>query len=82
MEELGETEIREAHLFKAEYLCRIGDKEAAETAFRVTTEKTVSLGQRLDIVLNLIRLGMFYSDKVRSSFRLRRLLLSTVPPRT
>jgi 26S proteasome regulatory subunit N7 len=63
IEELGETEIREAHLFKAEYLCRIGDKEAAETAFRVTTEKTVSLGQRLDIVLNLIRLGMFYSDK-------------------
>ena len=41
IEELGETEIREAHLFKAEYLCRIGDKEAAETAFRVTTEKTV-----------------------------------------
>lgn len=63
VEYFGETEIRETHLAKAEYLCQIGDKKAAKEAFDVTTEKTVSLGQRLDIVLNLIRLGMFYSDK-------------------
>lgn len=61
-EELGETEIREAHLAKSEHLCIIGDKDAAVAAFRVTSEKTVSLGHRLDIVFNLIRLGMFYSD--------------------
>lgn len=61
-ENMGETEVRETHLAKAEYLCIIGDKEAAVTAFRETTEKTVSLGQRLDVVFNLIRLGMFYSD--------------------
>jgi len=61
-EELGETEIREAHLAKSEYLCIIGDKDAAVAAFRVTTEKTVSLGHRLDIVFNLIRFGMFYGD--------------------
>ena len=62
VENLGETEIREAYLAKAEHLCIIGDKEAAVTAYRETTEKTVSLGHRLDIVFTLIRLGMFYSD--------------------
>ncbi|EDV94648.1 26S proteasome non-ATPase regulatory subunit 6 [Drosophila grimshawi] len=59
---LGEMEVREANLKKSEYLCRIGDKTAAETAFRKTYEKTVSLGHRLDIVFHLIRLGLFYLD--------------------
>ncbi|XP_030371235.1 26S proteasome non-ATPase regulatory subunit 6 [Scaptodrosophila lebanonensis] len=59
---LGEMEVREANLKKSEYLCRIGDKVAAETAFRKTYEKTVSLGHRLDIVFHLIRLGLFYLD--------------------
>jgi len=58
----GENEIREALLAKAEYLCRTGDKEATLAAFKATTEKTVSLGQRLDIVFYLIRLGFFYGD--------------------
>jgi 26S proteasome regulatory subunit N7 len=43
-------------------LCRIGDKEAALTAFRVAGEKTVSLSQRLDISFTLIRLGFFFDD--------------------
>lgn len=59
---LGEMEVREANLKKSEYLCRIGDKTAAETAFRKTYEKTVSLGHRLDIIFHLIRLGLFYLD--------------------
>ncbi|EDV43357.1 uncharacterized protein Dana_GF16564 [Drosophila ananassae] len=59
---LGEMEVREANLKKSEYLCRIGDKVAAESAFRKTYEKTVSLGHRLDIVFHLIRLGLFYLD--------------------
>jgi len=59
---LGEMEVREANLKKSEYLCRIGDKAGAETAFRKTYEKTVSLGHRLDIVFHLIRLGLFYLD--------------------
>ncbi|XP_068156869.1 26S proteasome non-ATPase regulatory subunit 6 [Drosophila tropicalis] len=59
---LGEMEVREANLKKSEYLCRIGDKSAAETAFRKTYEKTVSLGHRLDIVFHLIRMGLFYLD--------------------
>jgi len=59
---LTEMEVREKNLSKAEYLCRIGDKEQAMAAFRKTYEKTVSLGQRLDIVFHEIRIGLFYMD--------------------
>lgn len=59
---LTEMEVREKNLQKAEYLCRIGDKEQAMAAFRKTYEKTVSLGQRLDIVFHEIRIGLFYMD--------------------
>ncbi len=61
-ENQGEIEVREALLAKATYLCRIGDKDAALTAFRVAGEKTVSLSQRLDISFTLIRLGFFFDD--------------------
>jgi len=59
---MGETEIRDAMLDKAEYLSKIGDKAGAMTQFRKTYEKTVALGYRLDIVFHLIRLGLFYMD--------------------
>lgn len=59
---MGESEIREAHLSKAEHFTRIGDKESAVTAIATTSEKTVSLGQRLDLVFHNIRLGLFYLD--------------------
>ena len=59
---LGETEVRESMLNKAEYLCRIGDKEGSLTQFRKTGEKTVTLGYRLDMVFHLIRIGLFYMD--------------------
>ncbi|GAB0087363.1 26S proteasome non-ATPase regulatory subunit 6 [Sergentomyia squamirostris] len=59
---LSEMEVREANLKKSEFLCRIGDKEGAVSAFRKTYDKTVSLGHRLDIVFHNIRLGLFYLD--------------------
>lgn len=59
---LTEMEVRENNLKKAEYLCRIGSKDEAIVAFRKTYDKTVSLGQRLDIVFNQIRIGLFYMD--------------------
>ncbi|KAM9272071.1 LOW QUALITY PROTEIN: 26S proteasome non-ATPase regulatory subunit 6 [Cariama cristata] len=58
---LGESEIRDAMMAKAEYLCRIGDKVGALTAFRKTYDKTVALGHRLD-VFYLLRIGLFYMD--------------------
>jgi len=61
-ENLGENEIREAYLSRAEYLCQIGNKDKSILAFRQTSEKTVALGQRLDIVFSLIRIGFFWSD--------------------
>ena len=59
-ENLGESEIREANLAKAEHLCMIGDKDGAVAAFKETYEKTVSLGHRLDIVFTQIRLGTWH----------------------
>ncbi|CAF0807031.1 unnamed protein product [Brachionus calyciflorus] len=59
---LGDTEIRESNLAKAEYLSLIGDKEASLTQFRKTYEKTTSLGNRLDLIFHQIRIGFFYMD--------------------
>ncbi|KAI6215812.1 hypothetical protein M3Y94_00428800 [Aphelenchoides besseyi] len=59
---LGESEVRQAWLRKSEYLCQIGDKTAALTAFRTTYEKTVGIGYRIDLVFSLIRFGLFFLD--------------------
>lgn len=59
---LGEMEIREANLAKAEYLSSIGHKDLALTALRHTYEKTASLGQRLDLLFHMIRIGFFFMD--------------------
>lgn len=59
---LSETEVREAHLVKAEYLSRIGDKSAALAQINKTYDKTVALGHRLDLLFHIIRLGLFYMD--------------------
>ncbi|CAH1984360.1 unnamed protein product [Acanthoscelides obtectus] len=59
---LGEMEVREAYLRKAEYYSRIGDKENTVSTFRQTYDKTVSLGHRLDIIFHLIRTGLFFLD--------------------
>ena len=32
-------------------------------AYRITAEKTVPVGQRLDVVFSLIRVGMFFDDR-------------------
>ena len=61
-ENLGEMEIREANLAKAEYLSSIGHKEEALVALRKTYEKTASLGQRLDLLFHMIRVGFFFMD--------------------
>ena len=61
-ENLGESETREALLKKAEFLAQIGDKEAAIEAVRKTNEKTVGLGNRMDLVFLNIRIGLFFMD--------------------
>jgi len=61
-ENLGESEIRDSLLARADFYSRIGDKEKAVNAYRQTYEKTVALGQRLDVVLTLVRVGLFWKD--------------------
>jgi len=61
-ENLGESEIRDALLARADFYCRIGDKEKAVTAYRQTYDKTVALGQKLDVILTLVRVGLFWKD--------------------
>lgn len=58
---LGETEIREAYLKKAEYYCRIGDKFFTVDTYRITYIKSSSTGQKLDVIFHLIRAAYFFS---------------------
>lgn len=59
---MGESEIREAYLNKAEHFLRIADKPAAQAAITATYDKTVSLGHRLDLLFQNIRLGLFWLE--------------------
>ncbi|XP_013390839.1 26S proteasome non-ATPase regulatory subunit 6 [Lingula anatina] len=59
---LGETDVRDAMLAKSLYLSKIGDKEAALSEFRKTNEKAITVGNRLDIVFHILRIGLFYLD--------------------
>ncbi|KAJ3115459.1 26S proteasome non-ATPase regulatory subunit 6 [Phlyctochytrium bullatum] len=70
---LGETDISDALIAKADYLAKIGEKvrddlmetdlqERALTAYRTALEKTGPLGARIDMVFAIIRIGFFFSD--------------------
>lgn len=61
-ENLGESEVRDALCAKADYYARIGDKENAEKQYRLTLEKTVGAGQKLDVIFIVIRMGLFWMD--------------------
>jgi len=59
---LGEMEVRDLMLKKAEYYSSIGAKELALSQLRKTGEKTLTLGYRLDMTFHEIRIGLFYMD--------------------
>ncbi|KHJ33463.1 putative proteasome regulatory particle subunit [Erysiphe necator] len=63
-EKAGDTEVQAAKGQRAEYLAMIGDKERAITAYEELFEKTGILGTKIDIVLAIIRMGIFYGDKL------------------
>ncbi|KAI1002679.1 hypothetical protein K3495_g5525 [Podosphaera aphanis] len=63
-EKAGDTEIQAARGKRALYLAQIGDKERAIAAYEDVFEKTGVLGTKIDIVLAIIRMGLFYGDKV------------------
>lgn len=62
-ENLGDIEIRDALLAKADFFNRIGDKELALKGYEEALEKTVGVGAKLDNVLTVIRIAFFYDDK-------------------
>lgn len=55
VENLGETEVRDAMAAKADYLGRIGDRAAAAAAYTATEEKTASGGTKADMVFSQTR---------------------------
>lgn len=69
---MGESEMREALRRKADYYTQIGDKERALSAVDETLAKTVGIGNRMDLVFNKIRLGLFHSDTELSRSQIER----------
>ncbi|KAI8006227.1 26S proteasome non-ATPase regulatory subunit 6 [Camellia lanceoleosa] len=59
-ENLGESEIREAHLAKSLFFIRIGDKALEQ--LKLTESKTVAVGQKMDLVFHTLQIGFFYMD--------------------
>ncbi|CAA7401753.1 unnamed protein product [Spirodela intermedia] len=61
-ENLGESEVREAHLAKSLFFIKIGDKDKALEQLKVTESKTVAVGQKMDLVFYSLQHGFFYMD--------------------
>ncbi|KAK3067422.1 proteasome regulatory particle subunit [Teratosphaeriaceae sp. CCFEE 6253] len=63
-ERAGETEVTAAQSKRAELYARIGDKDAALAEFEKLLEKTGILATKIDIVLAIIRIALFFDDKL------------------
>ncbi|KAF2635617.1 26S proteasome regulatory subunit RPN7 [Massarina eburnea CBS 473.64] len=63
-EKAGETEVHAARGKRAELHNRIGDKEKAIASYEAIFEKTGILGTKIDLVLAIIRIALFFGDKV------------------
>jgi 26S proteasome regulatory subunit N7 len=64
LEQAGDTEVQAARGKRAEFWARVGDKDQAITAYEEVFEKTGVLGTKIDIVLAIIRMALFYGDKL------------------
>lgn len=79
-EKAGETEVQAARSKRADFWARVGDKvclsqhlrsacsnriqDKAITSYEQVFEKTGPLGTKIDIVLAIIRVGLFFNDKI------------------
>ncbi|KAI8681364.1 PCI domain-containing protein [Fusarium keratoplasticum] len=65
VEQAGDTEIMAAKGKRAEFWARVGDKARLWNSKQCSTvfEKTGILGTKIDLVLAIIRMGLFYGDK-------------------
>ncbi|KAK2740170.1 hypothetical protein FQN55_009011 [Onygenales sp. PD_40] len=63
-EAAGDTEVQAARGKRAEFWARVGDKDKAVAAYEAVFEKTGILGTKIDLVLAIIRIGLFFGDKL------------------
>ncbi|RDW81149.1 proteasome regulatory particle lid subunit RPN7 [Aspergillus mulundensis] len=61
-EAAGETEVQAARGKRAEFWARVGDKDKAIESHETLLEKTTFLGSKIDLVLAMIRIGLFFGD--------------------
>lgn len=61
-ENLGDIEVLDALFSKATLFSRIGNQTAALAAFEAAAEKPQSINQKIQVVLHIIRIGLFFSD--------------------
>ncbi|DBA66487.1 hypothetical protein WJX79_005321 [Trebouxia sp. C0005] len=61
-ENLGDTEVKEALTAKADYLCRIGDRESARVAYKKAEEKTAGSGPKMDLVFSVLKSDIAFGD--------------------
>ncbi|KAL8777819.1 MAG: hypothetical protein Q9213_007690 [Squamulea squamosa] len=63
-EQAGDTEVQAAKGKRADFWARVGDKDKAISAYNSVFEKTGILGTKIDIVLAIIRMGLFFGDRL------------------
>lgn len=64
VENAGDTEVANAQGKRAEFYAKVGDKDKSLEEFEKLFEKTSILGTKIDIVLAIIRIAMFFDDKL------------------
>nr|CAH7731174.1 unnamed protein product [Callosobruchus chinensis] len=62
LENLSTIDVKDAYLNKANYLCKIGDKENTIKALSQAYDNTVALGGKLENMLKRLHLGLFFMD--------------------
>ncbi|KAJ5755784.1 hypothetical protein N7533_005327 [Penicillium manginii] len=63
-EAAGETEVQAARGKRAEFWARVGDKDRAIESHEALLDKIGFLGTKIDLVLAMIRIGLFFGDRV------------------
>lgn len=63
VEKAGDTEIHAARGKRAEFWARVADKDKSIAAYEDVFEKIGMLGTKIDLVLAITRMGLFYGDK-------------------
>ncbi|KAJ5093881.1 hypothetical protein N7456_009742 [Penicillium angulare] len=63
-EAAGETEVQAARGKRAEFWARVGDKDKSIESHEALLDKIGFLGTKIDLVLAMIRIGLFFGDAI------------------